>query len=134
MIDIRLEGLEINKQEWVNLLPGILRKYNNTIHSTIGMTPNQAKEGKNNVEVWLSINDKATYSRKYPPLRKGDTVRAYIKKKSFSKGYEPRFSKETYKILQISEDNKRYLIDNNTRRLYSRHELRKIGAAETKDT
>ena len=98
------------------------------------MTPNQAKDGKNNVEVWLNINEKATFMSKYPPIKKGDTVRVYIKKKTgFSKGYEPRFSKEVYKVMQISEDGKRYLINNNTRRLYSRHELRKIEIAETKD-
>ena len=98
------------------------------------MAPNKAKEGKHNMEVWLNINDKAKFSRKYPPLKRGDSVRVYIKKKSFTKGYEPRFTKEIYKILQISEDKKRYLINNNTQRLYSRHELKKIEAAETKDS
>ena len=97
------------------------------------MSPNQAKEGKHNIEVWLRINDKATYNRKYPPLKKDNYVRVYIKKKSFSKGYEPRFTKEIYKVLQVSEDGKRYLIDNNTRRLYSRHELKRVDAVETKD-
>jgi len=29
----RLEGLEIEKQEWVKILPKVLKKYNNTVHS-----------------------------------------------------------------------------------------------------
>ena len=43
MIHIRLEGLEINKEKWVDILPSVLKKYNNTEHSTINMKPNEAK-------------------------------------------------------------------------------------------
>ena len=85
MIHTRLQGLEIDKQEWINLLPSILKKYNNTIHSTTGVTPNIAKEGNNNIEVWMNISNKATYNRKYPPLKVNDNVRTYIKKSHFQK-------------------------------------------------
>ena len=61
------------------------KKYNNTIHSTTGVTPNIAKEGDNNIEVWMNISNKATYNRKYPPLKVNDNVRTYIKKKHFQK-------------------------------------------------
>ncbi len=78
MIHTRLQGLEIDKQEWINLLPSIIKKYNNTIHSTIGVTPNIAKEGHNNIEIWLNINEKASFNRKYQPLKVNDNVRVYI--------------------------------------------------------
>ena len=81
MIHTRLQGLEIDKQEWINLLPSILKKYNNTKHSTTGVTPNIAKEGNNNIEIWLNINEKASFNRKYPPLKVNDNVRTYIKQK-----------------------------------------------------
>ena len=68
MIHTRLEGLEINKQEWINLLPAILKKYNNTKHSTIEMTPNQAKQGNNNIEILFNIHNKASFNRKNTPL------------------------------------------------------------------
>ena len=134
MIYVRLEGLAMEKQEWVNLLPGILRKYNNTTHSTIGMSPNEAKESKNHVKVFLNITEKAKYNRKYPPLKKGDNVRVFVKKTAITKGHDPRFSRAVHKVLFISADGKRYLLDNNTKKLYSRHELRKVEATETKDT
>ena len=134
MIYVRLEGLAMDKQEWINLLPGILRKYNNTTHSTIGMSPNEAKETKNHVKVFLNINEKAKYNRKYPPLKKGDNVRVYVKKTAVTKGYDPRFSRTVYKVVFVSADGKRFLLDNNTKKLYSRHELRKVEATETKDT
>lgn len=39
MIHTRLEGLEMEKEKWINLLPAILKKYNNTEHSTTGVKP-----------------------------------------------------------------------------------------------
>ena len=132
MIHIRLEGLEINKEKWVDILPSVLKKYNNTEHSTINMKPNEAKDKKNHFEVWLNIHNKSNFARKYPPLKVGDSVRVYIKKKTgFTKGYDPKFSKEIYKVLFYKD--KQYLVNNNTRKLYSRHELLKVNAAEGKD-
>ena len=107
------------------------KKYNNTIHSTTGVTPNIAKEGNNNIEVWINISNKATYNRKYPPLKVNGNVRVYIKN---PKGYDARFTTTLYKVLRISEDGKQFLINNNTRRLYSRHELKKVDEVQTKDS
>ena len=39
----RLEGLEVNKEKWVDMLPAVLKRYNNTEHSTINTAPNNAK-------------------------------------------------------------------------------------------
>ena len=86
------------------------------------MTPNEAKESKNHVKVFLNINEKAKYNRKYPPLKKGDYVRIYIKKTALTKGWDPKFSKTVHKILFISKDGKQYLLDHNVKKLYSRHE------------
>ena len=132
MIHIRLEGLEINKEKWVDILPAVLKKYNNTVHSTINMTPNEAKDKKNHFEVWLNIYNNSNFARKYPLLKVGDSVRTYIKKKEgFKKGYESNWSKDVYKVIFYKD--KQYLVNNNKRRLYSRHELLKINAVETKD-
>ena len=75
---------------------------------------------------------KSNFARKYPPLKVGDSVRVYIKKKTgFTKGYDPKFSKEIYKVLFHKD--KQYLVNNNTKKLYSRHELLKISGSEGKD-
>ena len=132
MIHIRLEGLEINKEKWVDILPAVLKKYNNTVHSTINMTPNEAKDKKNHFEVWLNIYNNSNFARKYPPLKVGDSVRTYIKKKEgFKKGYESNWSKDVYKVIFYKD--KQYLVNDNKRRLYSRHELLKISGSEGKD-
>ena len=133
MIHTRLEGLEIDKQEWINLLPAILKKYNNTKHSTIEMTPNQAKQGNDNIEILFNIHNKATFNRKYPPLKKGSEVRTYVKPKTMTKGYESKWSKDVYKVVAITDDGKQFMVSNNSKRLYSRHELLLIRGAEGKD-
>ena len=81
------------------MLPAVLKKYNNTVHSTINMTPNEAKDKKNHFEVWLNIYNNSNFSRKYPPLKVGDSVRTYVKPKTFRKGYESSWSKEVYKVM-----------------------------------
>ena len=133
MIHTRLDGLEIDKEKWVDLLPSILKKYNDTKHSTIGITPNNAKQGNNNMEIWLNIYNKANFNRKYPPLNRDDLVRTYVKPKTFKKGYESNWSTDVYKVINISKDGKQYMVNNNARRLYSRHELLKIKGEEGKD-
>ena len=133
MIHTRLGGLEIDKQKWVELLPSVLNTYNNTKHSTTGMTPHMAKQSSNHVEGWLNIHNKAKFNRKYPPLKVGDSVRVYIKPKSFKKGYESAWSANVYNVVRISDDKKQFLVNDYTkRRVYSRHELLKIEGVEGK--
>lgn len=133
MIHTRLEGMELKKEKWIDILPSVIKKYNNKTHSTTGMSPNTAKQGNNNIEVWLNIRNKADFNRKYPPLKKGSQVKTYIKPGSFKKGYESRWSKDVYRIMNISEDGKQFMVNNNTRRLYSRHELLLVKGSEGKD-
>ena len=131
-INRRLEGLEIEKQEWVKILPNVLNKYNNTVHSSIKMTPNEAKHPDHRLQVWLNIKSKATFNRKYEPLKVGDYVRTYVKKKSHQKQTDKRWSEEIYKITFI-KDNQYMINDANRKRVWSRHELLKIKGAEGKD-
>ena len=133
MIHTRLEGMELKKEKWIDILPSVIKKYNNKTHSTTGMSPNTAKQGNNNIEVWLNIRNKADFNRKYPPLKTGSQVKTYIKPGSFKKGYESRWSKDVYRIMNISEDGKQFMVNNNTRRLYSRHELLLVKGSEGKD-
>jgi hypothetical protein len=134
MIHTRLGGLEISKEKWIDILPAVLKKYNNTKHSTIGMSPNQAKQGNDNIEIWLNIHNKATFSRSYPPLKKSSEVRVYVKPKTMTKGYDSRWTKEVYKVIAITDDNKQFMVNNNSKRLYSRHELLLVRGTEGKDT
>ena len=132
MIHTRLEGLDMTEEKWVDMLKPVLNKYNKTKHSTTDMTPHDAKRKDNHIEVWLNIRNKATFARKYPPLKVGDRVRTYIKPHTFKKGYQPSWSKEVYNITFIK--NNQYLInDANRKRVWNRHELLRVDGVEGKD-
>ena len=53
MIHSRLDGLEIGKGKWVEFLPSILKKYDNTSHPTTVLKPNGAKRGDNHFGAWF---------------------------------------------------------------------------------
>ena len=125
MIHDRLVGQEMGKEQWTDVMGAVERKYNNTVHSTTRMKPNEAHEDKNNLEARLNMMNKAKFTRTYPPLKKGDKVRLAVKKKDFSKGTAPKWSEEVYTVLFDNKDG-RYIIDTQAKRPYMRHELRRI--------
>ena len=133
MIFARLEGLEIDKQNWTDVLPAVLKKYNNRIHGTIEMSPIDARKPDNQIQVYMNIRQKAQFKRKYPKLSKDDQVRVYIKPHTFKKGYQSSWSREVYKIIYISPDGKEFLVNDNKRKVYNRWELLKITGVEGKD-
>lgn len=131
MVHARLEGLEIDKEKWIDLIQPILKQYNSRKHGTTGLSPNDAREPTNKMKVYYNIASKAVYNRKYPPLSLDSLVRTAVKKKTFTKGWDSKWSKEVYKIIHISNDGKQYLVNDGKRRVY-RWELLKISGAEGK--
>ena len=117
----------LNKEEqfkWVDALQDTLNKYNNQEHSTIKMTPNEAKKRGNRDVVYFNMWEQASRDRAYPQLKVGDMVRTKEKKKTGKKDYEDKWSRETYKITYIKGSD--YLIDDiNRKRVFLRHELLK---------
>ena len=133
MIFARLEGLEIDKQNWTDILPAVLKKYNNRVHGTTELSPIDARKPENQIEVYLNIKQKAQFKRRYPKLNLSDQVRTYIKPHTFKKGYHSSWSREVYKITYISSDGKQFLVNDNKRRVYNRWELLKISGTEGKN-
>ena len=86
--------------EMKNALVTAVEKYNNTIHSTIKMTPIDASKNSNQKKLAKTFtNYYSDYEPKdYNILNQGDNVRIYQFKKKFEKGYEPRWSKEIFTI------------------------------------
>ena len=95
------------------------------------MTPVEAKQTNNHVEVWLYINSKATYDRKFPPLSIGSQVRTYVKPTSMKKGNVSVWSKYIFNITFIKDNE--YRINDHRRGVWNRWELLKIDGAEGKD-
>jgi len=103
-----------NTKSIVNVLPKIVRNYNNSYHSTIGMAP---KEVNKDTEHIVQINLlKHLTPLPYVKMQVGDRVRVQVKPKSFIKGYRPKYSKNIYEITEkgdgyykTTKDDRHYL-------------------------
>lgn len=91
--------------KWVDILPKLIKEYNNTVHRSIGMKPVQVNN-KNEDTVLRNIN-KATYRSKEgdskPKYKVGDHVRISKYKKQFDKGYLPNWSNEIFTIIKVNQ-------------------------------
>ena len=67
------------------MLGPVLNKYNNRIHGTTGLSPNEARKDDNTMQVYINTRQRAQFKRKYPPLHTGDSVRTAVKAGSFKK-------------------------------------------------
>ena len=89
------------------------------------MSPYQAKQPKNHMEALFNNYSKSKHERKYPTINVNDNVRVMIKKTTKTKGTDPKWSQEVFKvILKINDE---YLVnDNNRKRVFLRFELLKV--------
>ena len=78
---VRLDAMGLDRNKWVEQLKPILNKYDNTEHTTIKMSPNDAKKPQNEMTAKFNLELKAKKNRKYPALNKDSEVRIMMKKK-----------------------------------------------------
>ena len=131
MIHTRLEGLDLSKEKWVDMLAPVLKKYNNRVHGTTGMSPTDAIKESNSIQVYLNIRKHAQCKRSYPNIYVGDSVITYIKPDTFKKEYNSAWPKDVYKITFITDN--QYMVNDHKRKVYNRWELLKIEGSEGKD-
>jgi len=87
---------ENNDHEWINILDDLIEKYNNKIHSTLGISPREAYFHPEKIKQKVRfIKSKAS---KY---KVGDLVRIAKSKGIFEKGYTANWSIELFKILKV---------------------------------
>ena len=79
-------------QKWLKILPGIVKKYNNTIHKTINTTPSLASTDPSLVNIKIDLPD----SNEKPKFGIGDRVRIFKYKNRFEKGYRGYWTKEIF--------------------------------------
>ena len=63
MIAARITGLDLDKENWIDLLPKVLDQYNKQVHSTIKMSPKDAQLAVNRETVLSNIRRKASFNR-----------------------------------------------------------------------
>ena len=87
---------------YINVLPDLVREYNNTRHSSIKMTPVKASKKENELRVWRNLYSKHLEIRDIKPkFSIGDKVRISKKKKTFEKGYTTRWTEEIFTITKV---------------------------------
>ena len=75
---------------WISELPSVTKKYNNTIHSSTKLTPNQASKKSNEKLVYNNLRDKREIQKLKFTL--GQKVRTFDIRKVFSKGDTTNYS------------------------------------------
>ena len=122
------DRIRFTKGNWTDLYKPTLKRYNNTIHSSIGAKPVEAHKDENRVNVKVNLTLKQKHFRKYPQLTVGDKVKIYTKGAGnyiSRKETNSRWSDKVYTIEKIDRDmtlQKYYLLEGLKRR-YLRHEL-----------
>ena len=92
-----------NTNHYVDILPDLVKDYNNTQHSSIKMTPVEASKKKNELEVWRNLYpDRLKRIDINPKFSIGDKVRISKKKKTVEKGYTTRWTEEIFTITKIN--------------------------------
>ena len=87
-------------QTWryVDVLPDLLRSYNNARHRMIGMAPSQVN-AQNQEEVWQRLYGHD--GKGVPKLHVSDRVRVSKYKRTFEKGYETNWSEELFTVHEV---------------------------------
>ena len=87
---------------YMNVLPDLVREYNNTRHSSIKMTPVKASKKENELQVWRNLYPEHLEIHDIKPkFSVGDKVRISKKKKTFEKGYTTRWTEEIFTIVEV---------------------------------
>ena len=87
---------------YLDMLPKILKQYNNTKHSSIKMTPIEASKKNNEGLVYFNLYGDMETLKQKPKFKKGDKVRiSKYKRNVFDKGYTPNWSEELFTIDKI---------------------------------
>ena len=123
----RLDHENQGREKWTEHLNYVLNKYNNTIHSSINMTPNDAKKKSNEKVVLWELWNNAKRNRKYPDVEVNSEVRTVIKQDGKRKGYDPKWTRTVFKVVSI--DGNTYTVDETNpskKKTFLRSELLKV--------
>ena len=87
--------------KWLDILPKLIKKYNNKVHRSIGMKPNQVNATNSSV-VYEKLM-KPLEKTKRPKYKVGDKVRISKYKHIFEKGYKPSWTAEVFTIYKVKD-------------------------------
>ena len=87
-----------NTYRWKDVLPDLLKSYNNRYHRSIQRSPNSVTVENESAVYQILYKKKPKFGKK---LNAGDYVRISRKRHIFEKGYLPNFTEEVFKISKV---------------------------------
>ena len=94
--------IEKGRADWLSELSAVVNKYNNTIHSSMKMTPVKTSKKSNEGKVYSNLKDKREVRK--PKFKLGQLIRTADIKKVFSKGDSINYSLLLYTITEVIHD------------------------------
>ena len=92
--------------QYIDILPKILKQYNDTIHSSIKMTPKEASKKSNEGTVYFNLYGDMEQVTSKPKFKVGEKVRiSKYKWNVFDKGYTPNWTEELFIVDGIQHTN-----------------------------
>ena len=84
---------------YLDMLPKLVKQYNNTKHSSIKMTPVEASKKSNEGTVYFNLYGDTETLKQKPKFKTGDKVRiSKYKRNVFDKGYTPNWTEEVFTV------------------------------------
>ncbi|CAA9999093.1 unnamed protein product [Nesidiocoris tenuis] len=92
-------------RKWVNLIPTLLHRYNNRVHRSTGMKPEEVKKENEAVILRRLSANLAKHPERTPRFAINDRVRiSRIRDPLMSKGYLPAWTNEQFIVVRIRKD------------------------------
>ena len=89
--------------DWSDIYQVLLTYNNKTVHSATNMTPHDAKQKVNELNVKTNLEMKRRHTRVYPDVEVGDNVNIIKKKTVMTKERYSRWSDEIHIVEYITE-------------------------------
>ena len=116
-----------NTNNWVDFIPKLIKGYNNTRHSTLKISPEEAVIDNPYLDEKIKEEEE---TKTFSKLRIGDLVRVLLHRTNFEKGTERKWSTDIHKIEKIELGNKYFVSDR--KNYYKDYELLVVGEVEKK--
>ena len=92
--------------QYLDMLPKLVKQYNNTKHSSIKMTPIEASKKINEGTVYFNLYGNMEPLSAKPKFKIGDKVRiSKYKRNVFDRGYTPNWTEEVFTVDKIQYTN-----------------------------
>ena len=104
--NMRYKRIGKSGKPWYEFIYPVLLTYNRLmIHSTIKMTPEDARKPSSQFKVKMNLELHAKHTRNYPDLSVGDHVKIYKKTDKLDQERKSYWSDNKYDILELQEHN-----------------------------